>query len=172
AAWLHGLDVSPCDPIEVTVSRNAGISGRVGIRVCRSPLPEVDVVLIRGLRVTTIVRTIADLCRRLPLMEAVVIVDAALHSRRVTLEHLSSSGGASLKRVVRFAEPKSQSPMESRLRMVLVLGGLPRPQAQVPIYDSTAQSVLRRRATRNRVRRRHASDQPRGGQRRQNKLLN
>ena len=135
AAWLHGLDVSPCDPIEVTVPRNAGISGRVGIRVSRSPLPEVDVVLIRGLRVTSVVRTIADLCRRLPLIEAVVIVDAALHSRRVTLAQLSQSARGTMKRVIQFAEPAAESPMESRLRMILVLGGLPRPKAQVSIYD-------------------------------------
>jgi len=40
-----------------------------------------------------------------------------------------------LRRVVGFAEPAAESPMESRLRMVLLLGGLPRPEAQVPLHD-------------------------------------
>jgi hypothetical protein len=31
--------------------------------------------------------------------------------------------------------------METRLRMVLVLGGLPRPKAQVKIYDSNGRFV-------------------------------
>lgn len=33
-------------------------------------------------------------------------------------------------------EPKAESPMETRLRMRLVVAGLPRPLAQVPIYGS------------------------------------
>ena len=61
-------------------------------------------------------------------MEAVVIAEMALHQDLVDLGTL---GG----RLSKFAEPKSESPMESRLRMSLVLAGLPRPQAQVPLYD-------------------------------------
>jgi very-short-patch-repair endonuclease len=41
-----------------------------------------------------------------------------------------------LRRAVEHAEPLAESPMESRLRMLLVLRGLPRPLAQVPIVDS------------------------------------
>jgi len=138
AAWLHGLDVPPCNPIEVTIPREAGVSGRAGMRVRRRPLLSGDVVLVRGLRTTSIVRTLADLSAQLSLIEAVVIVDEALHKRCVTLTDI-----ASLKRVGQHAEPESASPMESRLRMVLVLGGLPRPKAQVPIYDANGRFVGR-----------------------------
>ena len=58
AAWLHGLDVPPCNPIEVTIPREAGVSGRAGMRVRRRPLLSGDVVLVRGLRTTSIVRTL------------------------------------------------------------------------------------------------------------------
>jgi len=44
-------------------------------------------------------------------------------------------GVARLRQVLHHAEPKSESPMESRLRMLLVLARLPRPEAQVPIRD-------------------------------------
>jgi len=44
-------------------------------------------------------------------------------------------GIAQLRRVLDLAEPLAESPMETRLRLVLVLGGLPRPRAQVPLYD-------------------------------------
>jgi Protein of unknown function (DUF559) len=37
--------------------------------------------------------------------------------------------------VANLADPASESPMETRLRMVLVLGGLPRPQAQMSLHD-------------------------------------
>ena len=90
------------------------------------------------------VRTIGDISARLRLTEAVVIADAALHSGRTTLEKLSAWAAAHhgrpgikrLREVIRYAEPLAESPMESRLRMVLVLGGLPRPRAQVEIRDA------------------------------------
>jgi very-short-patch-repair endonuclease len=37
--------------------------------------------------------------------------------------------------VLELTEPKTESPMETRLRIVLILAGLPRPEAQVPICD-------------------------------------
>lgn len=143
AAWLHGLDVAPCDPIDVTVTKDAGVSGRAGIDLHRSPLPKNDVIQIRGLRATSIVRTIGDLCGRLSLTEAVVMADAALHLRRTSLAELCTWAAANprrhgirnLRRVLKLVEPATESPMESRLRMLLVLSGLPRPKAQVSIHD-------------------------------------
>jgi very-short-patch-repair endonuclease len=88
-------------------------------------------------------RTLAELCGRLSLTEAVVIADAALHLGRVRLEHLQSRlksnvkhhGIANLRRVIPLVDAAAESPMESRLRMLLVLAGLPRPKAQVSIHD-------------------------------------
>lgn len=36
AAWLHGIDVHPCDPIEVTVPTHITVSARAGmvVRCC------------------------------------------------------------------------------------------------------------------------------------------
>src|SRR5690349_14037465 len=68
----------------------AGVSGRAGIRVRRSVVPASDVVQVRGMPATSMVRTIADLCSRLSLVEAVVIADSALHQRRVRLEDLTA----------------------------------------------------------------------------------
>lgn len=39
------------------------------------------------------------------------------------------------RQVADLAEPGTESPMESRLRMVLVESGLPRPEVQVSIHD-------------------------------------
>jgi very-short-patch-repair endonuclease len=136
AAWLHGLDIEPCDPIEVTVPSGIGLSARSGVALRRAHLPEDHLVLVKGFRTTSVTRTLTDLCRRLSLTEAVVVVDMALHSRIVDLNAVS-------KRLLSFAEPASESPMESRLRMLLVLGGLPRPKAQVPVYDSQGRFVGR-----------------------------
>jgi very-short-patch-repair endonuclease len=144
AAWLHGLDVIACDPIEVTIPKGIGISARTGIEVRRAALASTEVISVRGKRVTNILRTLSDLCIRLSLAEAVVVTDMALHAGLVRLddlktlcaEHAHSLGVTRLRRVTEFAEPAAESPMESRLRMLLVMGGLPQPQTQVPLYDS------------------------------------
>jgi len=80
AAWLHGLDVEPCDPIEVTVPSPARISTRAGILVHRRAMDRDEVVRTRGLPATSMVRTIRDLCMRLSLTEAVAIADMALQA--------------------------------------------------------------------------------------------
>ena len=59
AAWLHGIDVEPCDPIEVTVPRSTGIAMRAGIRVHRAKSVADEVIQIRGFRVRSVARTIA-----------------------------------------------------------------------------------------------------------------
>lgn len=151
AAWLHGLDVAPCDPIEVTVPLNAGVSARSGMAVRRSALRKGDVVLPRGMPATSLDRTLAELCGRLTVTEAVVIADAALHQGRTRLERLQAwvksngkhHGIANLRRVIILADPAAESPMESRLRMLLVLAGLPRPKAQVSIHDRWGRFVGR-----------------------------
>ena len=92
---------------------------------------------------TSIICTVTEICARLPLIEAVVIADAALHSRRLRLEQLSSwtdsesgrRGIQNVRRMLAHVEPAAESPMESRLRMLLVMAGLPRPRAQVSIHD-------------------------------------
>ena len=144
AAWLHGIDVPPCDPIEISVTGKPKMSTRAGVRVRRTSLADLEVTEVRGFRATTIARTIADVCAHESLTEAVVIVDAALHSRRLSIAQLAvyrSARGVRL--AMEHAEPLSESPMESRLRMLLVLGGLPRPKAQVRIYDEAGRFVGR-----------------------------
>jgi very-short-patch-repair endonuclease len=143
AAWLHGIDVDPCNPIEATVPDDAGVSARAGVSLRRSELEKTEIVHVRGMPATSIVRTVAEICVSLSLSEAVVIADAALHDRRLRLEHLRTwaarhsghRGIRTLRRVIELTDSGAESPMESRLRMVLVLGGLPRPKAQVSIHD-------------------------------------
>jgi hypothetical protein len=143
AAWLHGLDLPPCAPVEVTIPDRCRVSARAGVSAYLSNLGDGDVVRRRGLPTTSTLRTVTDLGRRQPLVEAVVAVDMALHAPLATPAdlwgfvdaHRGAKGIARLRRVLQLAEPASASAMESRLRMLLVLAGLPRPEVQVPIYD-------------------------------------
>lgn len=92
---------------------------------------------------TSIDRTIADLGRRLPLIEAVTVLDMAMHRRLVSearvhawiARHQRCPGIACLRRALELAEPRTESVMETRLRLLLVLPGLPRPQVQVTLRD-------------------------------------
>ena len=143
AAWLHGLDVTPCDPIEVTIPELIGTRRRAGASVRRAALSSEEIVLRRGLPTTSELRTVVDLAARTPLTEGVVAADMFLHAGRVSLadlrayvaEHPGAKGIARLRRAVELAEPRAESAMETRLRMLLVLAGLPRPEVQVSLHD-------------------------------------
>jgi very-short-patch-repair endonuclease len=151
AALLHGLDVAPRDLIEVTIPKGCGVSARSGMSVNRAQLEPGAVVFRQGMRTTSMVRTLLDIGQRLPLVEAVVIADMALHRRLVTSAQLSDAvlarAGARnvsrIRRMVELAEPASESPMETRLRLLRILAGLPRPQLQVDIYDGWGRFVAR-----------------------------
>ena len=52
-------------------------------------------------------------------------------------------GVVAARRAVPHLEPRSESPGESRLRMLLVLGGFPRPEAQVDYYGDDGRHLGR-----------------------------
>lgn len=151
AAWLHGIDLAPCDPVEVTVPDVGGVSRLPGVRVHRRALGGEDVDVRRGLPVTSPLRTAIDLGGWLPLVDAVVAVDMVLRGRMVDIaelrayvaDHPGTKGVGRLRRVLELAEPRSESPMETRLRLLLVLAGLPPPRVQVTLHDKRDRFVGR-----------------------------
>jgi hypothetical protein len=153
AAWVHGVDVRrPLDePITVTYPRTNGISSRREVVIRHAQLPSTDITQLGGIPVTTPLRTAFDLARRRNLIEGVVALDALLNARLVALDelreyvaaHRAWRGVRSAAKAVTLAEPRSESPMESRLRMVIVLPGLPRPEAQVALCRPGGQEVAR-----------------------------
>lgn len=151
AAYLDCLDpIFPAD-IEVVVPPGAGVSTRTGLIVRRSPLPEEDVVLRRGLRATTVPRTIADLATHHPLIRAVIYADIALHHRKTNKEELrlraasmaGRPGVTKFRRVIDLADGRSESPGETQTRLLLVLAGLPCPELQVSLYNSRGEFIAR-----------------------------
>lgn len=151
AARLHDLEVTAGRRPEATTPPELGIADRIEATVRRVALPASDIVRRHGFPVTSPLRTAFDLAGRLPLFDAVVAVDMALHAGLVDLDHLREyvnehadlPGVARARHVLQHAEPLSESPMESRLRMLLVLSGLPRPQAQVDLFTRGGAFVAR-----------------------------
>src|SRR5262249_4879665 len=78
----------------------------------------------QGLPTTSPVVTVFDVARRLPLVDAVAAVDAALHNRIVDLAefrsyvaaHSRCAGVARARQVADLADASSESQMETRLR--------------------------------------------------------
>jgi len=96
---------------------------------------------VDGAAVTSPVRTALDLACRGSLIEAVVAVDALAHAfgfppgdvMRCAYGHPGRRGAGRLPTVIRLADPLAESPMETRVRLAIVLDGLPAPELQVPV---------------------------------------
>ena len=151
AAWLLGLDVSWSEPIEVTIARNVPVRARAGVTLRRAALAESDVIMQRGFRMTSAMRTVCDLGSRRDAVESVVAVDMALRARLVELTklerhvhaHPGEKGIKRLRRAVRLADPRSESPMETRMRLELITAKLPLPLVQAELRDATGNFIGR-----------------------------
>ncbi|MEU7571300.1 DUF559 domain-containing protein [Micromonospora sp. NPDC049240] len=133
AAYLFGADLLARNaPVTALLPTAVRLRPHPRLRVIRSPLPERDRIRFAGLPVTTPLRTAFDLGRAGPRAEALVAVDALLHRRVVELtalrayaaEHPGWPGAPLLREVLALAEPLSESPMETRLRLLLLDAGL------------------------------------------------
>jgi hypothetical protein len=145
AALTYGWWLPPrasAAPLDVTVPDGFQIR-RPGVRCHRSALSAEDLVERSGLRLTSPVRTILDLASDLPLIDLVVVMDAALSKRACTLDSLEGQaeragvrGIKTYRRALPLCDGRSESPMETLQRLVFVLSGLPAPIPQVKIYDA------------------------------------
>lgn len=142
ALWLLGLDVLG-DRLDLTVRRGRHLLDRASVRVHTAALPEHELVLVDGVLAVSAARAFVDVAREESLVEAAAVGDAVLRSGAATEEQLQLAiegaaglrGIAGARLVLPHLEPRSESPMESRFRMRLVLGGVPRPEAQFDVYD-------------------------------------
>jgi very-short-patch-repair endonuclease len=150
AAWLFGLDVEPIDPVEIVVPPESGIRPRAGLTVRRCELLPADVVVIRGLRATALPFTLAGLYLRRPAVEVLVAIDMAVRAGLTDAAALGRyaeaakgrHGAARLRSLAAFAAP-AESPMETRLRWLLIQAGLPRPEVQTNLRDGKARFIGR-----------------------------
>jgi very-short-patch-repair endonuclease len=84
------------------------------------------------------VRTAWEIARRCQPADAVAVIDALAARRGISRpdllayahEHRREYGARKAELALQLVEPLAESPQESRLRVYLVLGGLPRPTVQ------------------------------------------
>jgi Protein of unknown function (DUF559) len=116
-----------------------------------SELPREHVTRLYNLPVTTVARTVADLARTLPFMDAVVVADSALNQEKATkpelLRALSQCKGwpgvRQARRALEFADERAESPLESAARVVFAEAGLAPPELQVTIQGEQEQFAAR-----------------------------
>jgi hypothetical protein len=145
AAWC-GADLPiALDRLHVTAPRNRGrcadISSRV--RLHRRDLQPGEVIQVRGIRVTSPVRTVADLSRTCRLPHAVAVADSYLRRGMTTQEALlayakclpSGIGRPLVSRVAELVDFASGSVFESITRVLFAESGLPAPCTQLNIAD-------------------------------------
>src|SRR5262245_25084689 len=149
AGWLHGLDLKPTDPVEIVIP-NQRVIRRAGLKVRRSELKFGDAATINGFRATSLHRTLRDMCLRRDPVEALIAIDMAVRMQltdRLRLQRYIESAKRShgvrrLRQMAELAAP-AESPMETRLRWLLINAGLPRPEVQTDLHDADGNFVGR-----------------------------
>ncbi len=110
-----------------------------GILVHSYRLAEDEVRPFRGMRVTTPARTAFDIGRGPPVAKAVPILDALLNATGIKPaavvaladRHPGARGIRRLRAALESADGGAESPQETRVRLLLIGAGLPRPETQI-----------------------------------------
>jgi very-short-patch-repair endonuclease len=149
AAALHGTKwIDARSPAELCRPDRRHPPGIV-VRTYR--LPPDDLCWVEGMRVTTPARTALDIGRIMLVERSVPVLDALLRATALEpadIALLSDQrpgvrGRRRLRSALELVDPGAESPQESRLRMELVLGGLPAPQTQIRFANAEGVVCIR-----------------------------
>ena len=145
AAVMHGLPIlgTPSTTVHVTYNRKSGGSNRLRLHTHVAPLSDEGSTIIGEVPVTSVARTVLDCACTFDFAAAVAVADNALHrglTTKAELELLLSElgrrvGCGQARRVLSFADGRSESPGESWSRVVLWQLGLPTPDLQFEVRD-------------------------------------
>jgi hypothetical protein len=151
AAELLGAGCAPVETnVELTVP-GGDFREQPGLSIHRDLLANDEIGDCGGVPVTTALRTAWDLARWLPTLEAVVAMDALGRVGRfapsavvrIQDHYPRARWRRRVPGVIELSDPRAESPMETRSRLVLVLRGLPRPELQYIVYDELGEFVAR-----------------------------
>lgn len=147
AAWLHGIDhLDPRERQQAPALEIASFDSHCRVRRKgtsggeRALLPE-DITDVGGVRVTTPLRTAADLACLRGRKQALAALDAFMRAfgltqadfRRIVVRFARRRGVKQLRELINYASPLAESPAESWVRMVVIDSGLAHPEPQVAV---------------------------------------
>lgn len=147
AARIWGLDTLDtraslgAEVVVITDDDAVPIRRRDGYTVRIAALPVHHRRVRHGVGVTCAARTAIDLARTTTFANGVVVVESALRTGKTSRRQLQEMlchclrwpGIAQARRVVEFADPRSDSALESVSRVAMLEQGLPTPRTQVGI---------------------------------------
>ncbi|MFF1573904.1 hypothetical protein ACFVWR_14250 [Leifsonia sp. NPDC058292] len=154
AAALLGLPSgnSTTDDLHITVPSSVRQPRVAGVRSHSGDLTARDLARVRGVLVTCPARTWADVSRSASLRDLVVLGDAVVHWRapRATVEELRERtdvrgrrGAVAARSALDLMHPRSESPQETLLRVMLAQAGLPPPDVNVDLRGADGQFLAR-----------------------------
>jgi hypothetical protein len=140
AAQLLGADCAPESAPAELIAPKGSVAKRRGLVVRQAVLAPAEIETVKGCRVTTPFRTAWDLGRRLRLTEAVAAIDGLCRVGEFEPTALlngppGARGCRQLAKAVLLADPRAESAMESRFRLLMHFGGLPEPVLQHRLLD-------------------------------------
>ena len=145
AARLLGMFVPVDQRIHVAVPGNGYRSRRTGIAAHRLYAGH-ELIVHRGVPCTDVVATIADLSAVLRLPDMVATIDSALAAKILDLDSLRDVAGRQrragvrlLEQAIELADGRSESPMESKTRVLVRLAGYPAPECQLKVIGASGQ---------------------------------
>jgi hypothetical protein len=130
-------------PVHLVAPRAIRLRRDPRVVVHHTRLVDGDVTTRGGLRLTTPERTIFDLGRRADRVDALATLDAMLHRhlldpdvlRRMIRKRDQWPRVDRLAALLDLAEPRAESPMETRLRLILADAGVRPAVAQFAVFD-------------------------------------
>lgn len=147
AAVLWGGAVPYAADLHVVIPEHRRMN-RSGVVVHRSR-DQARLSMVGGLRLTDPIRTFLEM-GDLGLVDLVVLGDSLVRRTLVTPAALVEGAqvyrgprAALVRRAASLVRAHVDSPMETRLRLLVVLAGLPEPRANVPLRDASGQVVYR-----------------------------
>lgn len=144
AAWIHGIDafsyaeLGQPPPVETCALRGNGPCRRDGVDGHTRDLADSDVMTIRGVRVTTPLRTALDLGCILERRDALAALDAFRREHGFSAAVLTVGsfryrrrrGVIQLRELIPLSDPRAESQRESWTRLAIHDAGLPAPEPQ------------------------------------------
>jgi very-short-patch-repair endonuclease len=149
AAEHYGVVVPQSALTHISVFHDRDRRWAVGIKPHVAP-QHTEVVAHRGVRVSGRTRLFIELAAVLEFVDLVVAGDSLLKVFRITAAQLRSdlarsrdywSGAA--RYAAQFVRDEVDSPMETRLRLLIVLAGLPEPEVNIKIRDESGHVIMR-----------------------------
>lgn len=114
-----------------------------GILIHTGVIADDELDVVGDMTCTSVARTCYDIGRRQPLDTAIIRIDALLNTTHTGVDRVAGTtdrypgarGIRRLRHALDLVDAGAESPPETRLRLLLVRAGLPRPVTQIPVAD-------------------------------------